>query len=596
MTVDARVAAAVVKVGGVEFDSTIYAALVEVRVEQSVHVPNAATLRLLDPDFEIFDSGRFDVGKTVSIAMEAGSGPTTLAEAEITSLTIAPGTAGRHELTVLALDPAHRLSREVKRRTFTELRDSDIASQIASDYKLTSDVDVTSTMYPYLAQAESDYAFLSRRAMLAGCTWWVASGKLYFKKAANTGAGPKLKWGENLNDFRARFTAAESSDEVEVRGWDPDQQRAIVGSATPQRNGIDSVGSTASAASELIKAANTSYPAKRYAGKWAVQDVAEANTVASALARRATAAEVTARGEADGDPKIQAGQRIAVESVGDRLTGSYLLTSVEHILKGSKPYVTRFVAGAAEASQLADLLGQSSQDNTPWGGSQPIIGVVTNIEDAERPGRIKVRFPSFSDDEESEWARVVAPGAGRDRGWQLSAEVGDEVLVVFEHGDLRRPLIVGGLWSKQNPPPIDPATTVKSGHGVAGGFKTRSGHKIEVLEGESEAEQRITIALSDEKTEMVIGVDGVRLTSPADVAITTEGALTIKADKDISLEGKNVSIKATTSVSIEGNEFSAKGNQSASVEGTNALLKGSAAVKVEGGATAEVKAGMVKLN
>jgi len=83
--------------------------------------------------------------------------------------------------------------------------------------------------------------------------------------------------------------------------------------------------------------------------------------------------------------------------------------------------------------------------------------VVTNNEDPEKLGRVKLRFPWLSDDQESTWARVAAPMAGKAGGLLLLPAVDDEVLVAFEQGNLRHPYVVGALWNQGTPPPADGA-------------------------------------------------------------------------------------------------------------------------------------------
>ena len=75
-----------------------------------------------------------------------------------------------------------------------------------------------------------------------------------------------------------------------------------------------------------------------------------------------------------------------------------------------------------------------------------VIGLVTDLADPENLGRVRARYP-YLGDEISDWARLVTPMAGKDRGVFFRPEVGDEVLVAFELGDVRRPYVLGSLWS-----------------------------------------------------------------------------------------------------------------------------------------------------
>lgn len=87
-------------------------------------------------------------------------------------------------------------------------------------------------------------------------------------------------------------------------------------------------------------------------------------------------------------------------------------------------------------------------------------GVVTDNKDPEGNYRVKVKFPwirstDVGDDEDflSNWARVASPMAGKGRGMVLLPEPEDEVLVAFEAGSLRYPVVIGCLWNKDDSPP-----------------------------------------------------------------------------------------------------------------------------------------------
>ena len=81
---------------------------------------------------------------------------------------------------------------------------------------------------------------------------------------------------------------------------------------------------------------------------------------------------------------------------------------------------------------------------------------VTDIKDPDSQGRVKVRLPWSPDNEGGGydvWARLATLMAGASRGTWFIPDVGDEVLVVFEGGDARRPYVVGGLWNGEDSPP-----------------------------------------------------------------------------------------------------------------------------------------------
>jgi hypothetical protein len=86
-----------------------------------------------------------------------------------------------------------------------------------------------------------------------------------------------------------------------------------------------------------------------------------------------------------------------------------------------------------------------------------------------------LKFLSGNHDSDSAPARVASFMAGNKRGAYFMPEVGDEVVVGFEMGDINRPVILGALWSDQDAPPpgIDPSPSnnIRT-------ITSRAGHQI----------------------------------------------------------------------------------------------------------------------
>lgn len=86
-----------------------------------------------------------------------------------------------------------------------------------------------------------------------------------------------------------------------------------------------------------------------------------------------------------------------------------------------------------------------------------------------------LRYASLPLTENSVPARVVTPNAGNERGMYFMPEVGDEVAVMFERGDLNQPVIIGALYSEQDRPPpqadTEPSNNVRT-------IVSRSGHEV----------------------------------------------------------------------------------------------------------------------
>lgn len=167
-----------------------------------------------------------------------------------------------------------------------------------------------------------------------------------------------------------------------------------------------------------------------------------------------------------------------------------------------------------------------------------VVGVVTNNEDPAGLGRVKVKFPWLSDSEESFWARMAAPVAGKGRGFYFLPEVEDEVLVAFEQGDPRFPYVLGALWNAQDKPPDDGVAIDRRV------LKSTTGHAV-VLD-DTDGKEKIEII--DKSGKNTIVIDTVKNT----ITITSDKDITLSASNGtIKLEAKKIEIKSSTDTAIE---------------------------------------------
>lgn len=196
---------------------------------------------------------------------------------------------------------------------------------------------------------------------------------------------------------------------------------------------------------------------------------------------------------------------------------------------------------------MIDMFIPQPQDNRLYG---VMIGVVTNNQDPEKLGRVKVRFPWLSDQEESAWARVLSPMAGNDRGIYCLPEVDDEVLVAFEHGQIDYPYVLGALWNGKDKPP-GKNDDGKNNQRI---IKSRSGHVI-ILD-DTQGEEKIIIRDKTAKNEIVIDskTNGMTIKVEQDLNIETKGKIALKSSgNDLSIECKNLKIQAQQNCDIKAN-------------------------------------------
>ena len=166
-------------------------------------------------------------------------------------------------------------------------------------------------------------------------------------------------------------------------------------------------------------------------------------------------------------------------------TGTYGLLRVLHRWTPDEGYLNQFLC-------------------TPWKkwveGVAPEVrktpGVVparvSDNNDPRKTGRIQVQYDWQEEGGSTAWARMMTPHAGADRGFLFLPEIGDEVLVGFEHGDPERPFILGSLWNGVDAAPrqefwggdVDPNHVKR--------IVTKSGHRIQL--SDNPGKEAITIA------------------------------------------------------------------------------------------------------
>ncbi|AFY33614.1 phage baseplate assembly protein V [Calothrix sp. PCC 7507] len=229
---------------------------------------------------------------------------------------------------------------------------------------------------------------------------------------------------------------------------------------------------------------------------------------------------------------------------------------------------------------LEFLMSNNQQNHHFYGVS---VGIVTNNKDPEGLGRIKVKFPWLSGEEESYWARVVSLMAGNNRGIYFLPEVDDEVLVAFEQGDMAFPYILGTLWNGKDKPPVKN----DDGKNNQRMIKSRSGHMI-VLD-DTDGEEKIIIQDKTGKNQIVINSkeNTMNIKVEKDLTIETKGKIILKSSNDdISIECKNLSIKTQQNYKLEaGANCSIKAKAKYELEAKSGLgIKCSAGVKVNDGA------------
>jgi len=563
--------------------------LVGMRLERAIGMVGRGTLRFVDPGYALSAGGPFGVGAQVRISLHGGG---LLMNAAVTAVSLEQSAGDHPELVVVIDDIARKLTRGTCVKTYAQVTWSDVIRTIASRSGLKTVVAATAGVQEYVLQAGSDLAVLDSIAERAGLMWWVdgAGGdELHVDKAGKSNGSVALQLTEDLLTFSVRASGLHPT-EVNVQGWDADRQQAL----QAQRP----VKASATARSDFVNAFVV--PEKQLGSAavvvsgQSVQTGADATAVASSLEESWATAAVVARGSCHVNAAIKPTVALTIKQAGPA-SGSYRVSQVEHVYS-QRGFHTRFVAGD---SRPPSLVGSLTAPRKDAGFLVPglLIGQVTNINDPDSLGRVKVKYPGISDEVESTWARIATLGAGPSRGMVFQPEVNDEVLVGFEAGDSRRPLVLGGLYSKVNK--LD-SWGVKQGKVASRRITSRTGNFVELADAAGSDVDHILLQLAGGKGTVLLGADKLDVEVPQGNPVTIKAGqakFEIAKDGSVTIEGTNVTIKAKAKVNIEGTGgLSAKSSAITAVEGMQVQVKGQAMASVEGGGQLALKGGMVAIN
>ena len=564
---------AYVKLDGADLGDDMMDDLLRVRIDGSVHLPDLAVLEFDDSDMQWSNPERVKIGQEMKVYFgdaDLKSDEPVFA-GEVTALELDVGMAGAVTLRVRCYDRAHRLHRGRQTRVFLQVKDSDLANQIAGELGFQTDVEVTSGVHEWVLQNnQSNWEFLQERAALHGFELQVRDKTLVFKPPPSTERKPvTLRWNQELLSFRATMTTGEQVNNVEVRGWDPIKKQVVVGTAASPK-GLPEVGESRTGG-EVAKSAFQK-PAKMLLARQPVYDQEQAQRLAQSVLNELASTFITATGVAMGDPALQLGSEVTLESIGNQFSGKYAVTQITHLYE-PEGYTINFEVTGRRSTDLVSLVSPAQRPPV-----EVMTGVITNTHDPRDLGRVKVKLPILGDDIETDWCRVLSPGGGPDRGWQFLPEVDDEVLVLGE--SMKSLIVLGGLWNTQDPPPFKNSEAAPGGQVDKRVIKSRTGHMILFDDSDGGG---ITIIDSAGNKMAIKTSDGSLATEVSgDITVKTPGAIKFDAGTNFEVKAAgNITEEATGNVSIEANGL--------------ATLRGTGGVRAESSGNASVSAPIVSL-
>lgn len=266
-------------------------------------------------------------------------------------------------------------------------------------------------------------------------------------------------------------------------------------------------------------------------------------------------------------------------------------------------------------SELFDLLSPPPPSTAGLGLDGRIFGVVTGVvtnnQDPDGLGRVKLRFVWLGEEAESNWARRALLMGGAEMGTYFLPEVDDEVLVAFEHGNPDYPIVLGSLWNGTAKPPEaveekNNMRTIRSRSGHTVRFDdTEGAEKIEIIDKTtknsivfSSADNTLTL-LADADITIRSATGKVVIDAKAGVEITSGAALSAKAEQGVAIEaGTEAALKSGTTLEVSaGTNGTVKSGANLEVSaGANGAFKAAANGDVNAGAILTVKGSLVNIN
>lgn len=259
------------------------------------------------------------------------------------SAAMSPRFGDKSILEITGFDPLYKLMFGKKIRSFSEMTDSDIISEVARDTDLQVNAEATNSTYPYVFQNNSsDYDFLLERAQRIGYEIYVEDGSLVFRMPADgEDASVSLQFGRDLHYFYPSMKTITEGSEVEFRGWDFRNKATLTGRA---EDGDENVrprsggGSSQRSAFEVSSGLSTS--PTTVVGE-SVLDDGEADILAKARYNELIQKFISGEGRCQGNPGIRAGKTVEISGLGPKFNGIYYVTSSRHIWEEGS-YITNF--------------------------------------------------------------------------------------------------------------------------------------------------------------------------------------------------------------------------------------------------------------
>lgn len=454
------------------------------------------------------------------------------------------------------------------------------------------------TPIPYMAQYnESVFDFMNRLSALYGEWFYYDGTKVYFGKPDRDNT-EKIVYDMDLEEVRlvANLVPGKSARYDYVA-----QENKQHNADTPAKpDGMNDLQSIAHSCSEKAYTAKTTSAADPH-----VTDKAELDEQMRIVKNASGANLLNIKGIGK-TCRIRIGEIIDV-SFPDRMKlpplGKFRIVGIEHEVHRDGHYSNSFVG-------VPDGTVHIPVPDVKRPLALPELATVKENNDDKGQGRVKVAFDWQKNGKTTNWIRVQTPNAGvsgavpKNRGWVFVPEVGDQVMVSYEHGNPDRPYVTGSVFHSGSGKGGDKDNKVKS-------IITRSGNAI-VFDDETGS-----IVITDQTGKQLImldGTDAITVMAKRSITLTNEAeSVIVMDDKSIGLQADTIALEGRKSVTLlSGNECMVLSSEKSIISSSGTNIKQEAAkdydvaakngtvngvnLMIEGKGNVTVSGGIVKFN
>jgi phage baseplate assembly protein gpV/phage protein D len=480
-------------------------ALQGVRVQQHLSLPTLCELTFSDPPGPLSRVARLVPGSALRVLIADHQEP--LFVGQVTAVEHYYGPTRSHEIRVRGYDLLHQLRKRQSVCARVQVNTRDLAQEMVTDLGLTVQAVESGPLWSRLIQhRQSDLELLQEVAERCGLFLAVRGTILHLLTLQGIGEPLPLALGETLLEARIEMNTDAICRSVEATGWDTSRiethegrvSHARVGRAVPAEVAPASVGSSG----------------KRTLVNEGTLNDEHAIALAQAELDQRVAREVTLWGIAEGDPRLHPGTPVAITGVADVLAGRYVLSTVIHTIDAQHGFLS-------EISSVPPAPAVRAR------GSIATPGVVTQIDDPDKLGRVRVSLLTYGN-VETDWMGVLSTGAGVGKGLIALPDIGDHVLVLFAHEDPAQGIVIGGLYGAKEPPD---AAGIEGGAVRRYTLLTPGGQRIRLDDGQQ------TVRLENSSGSFYeLSPHKVRVHAATDLEIEAPGQRVVIRGKNIDFE------------------------------------------------------------